>query len=156
FDADGWLRWLDRLPRPGCLFAVAPDVLGDAALTWERSQPYLSRIRAMNFPAALVAQNGWDSDAVDWSAFDALFVGGDTAFKLAATTFNLAAEARARGKWTHMGRVNSRSRLAAATWDYDSTDGTYIAFGPDQNLRKVLGWIDQGHLGDLTGRSRTA
>lgn len=33
------------LPRPGrrrrCLFAVALDVLGDAAATWQRSRPWL-------------------------------------------------------------------------------------------------------------------
>src|SRR4051794_37362763 len=52
FDVDEWLAWLDRLPREGCLFAVAPDVVGDAAATLERSRPWLPVIRAMGFPAA--------------------------------------------------------------------------------------------------------
>jgi hypothetical protein len=43
-----------------------------------------------------------------------------------------------------MGRVNSARR-----WSYadhigcDSVDGTYIAFGPNQNLPKLQGWMNQ-------------
>ena len=56
---------------------------------------------------------------------------------------DLVAEAKERGKWAHMGRVNSMRR-----YDYargigcDSADGTYLTFGPTVNLPKVLKWID--------------
>jgi hypothetical protein len=64
-------------------------------------------------------------------------------------------EARGRGKWVHMGRVNSLRRLRyAAAIGCDSADGTYLAFGPDTNLPAVRGWLrdvnGQGTLFDLT------
>ncbi|MFK0156517.1 hypothetical protein ACIQVK_31150 [Streptomyces sp. NPDC090493] len=47
-----------------------------------------------------------------------------------------------------MGRVNSRIRLGIAEWfGCDTADGTYLAYGPDKNLPKLLSWLD-----DLDGR----
>lgn len=38
------------------------------------------------------------------------------------------------GKWVHVGRVNSWTRLRLVTsWDVDSVDGAYLAFAPDAN-----------------------
>ena len=55
----------------------------------------------------------------------------------------LAGEAKARGKWTHMGRVNSGRRLLhAADIGCGSADGTYVAFGPHQNIRHLMRWLD--------------
>jgi hypothetical protein len=155
---DEWLAWLTSYTpeeRSRCLFAVAPDVVGDAAATLERSLPWLPRIRALGYPAAFVAQNGAETVGVPWGEFDALFIGGDTAWKLGPHARTLAAEAKRRGKWVHMGRVNSERRLRYAdAIGCDSADGTYIAFGPDLNLPTVLGWLratnDQGAL-DLGG-----
>lgn len=144
FDLERHLTWLDGLPRDGCLFATAPDTVCDARATWERSAPALPRIRRLGFPAALVAQNGMEDLEVDWTAFDALFIGGDTDWKLSRTAADLAAEARARGLWTHMGRVNSYKRLkVAAAFGYDSVDGTYLGFGPRVNGPKLLDWLDR-------------
>lgn len=42
----------------------------------------------------------------------------------------------------HMGRVNTRNRmLAAKAMGCDSADGTYLAYGPDQNLPSLLAWL---------------
>ena len=145
FEHDRWHRWLERceLYRADCLFVVAPDVVGDARATWERSEPYLPLIRSMGYSAALVAQDGL-AEPIEWDAFDCLFVGGTTAFKLSETAYALVREAKRRGKWTHMGRVNGWQRFkAAAVSGYDSADGTKIAFGPDYNLPIVLGWLDR-------------
>lgn len=144
-DDDRYLAWLEvRLHAVDrCLFATAPDVVGDAAATIERSLPMLSRIRTLGFPAALVAQDGLESLPVPWDTFDCLFVGGSTAWKLSEPAYELVAEAKRRGKWTHMGRVNSERRFrAAAISGYDSADGTYLAFGPDTNLPKLQRWLD--------------
>lgn len=142
---DAWFAWLQTYTaeeRSRCLFATAPDVVGDAAATLNRSMPWLPRIRALGYPAAFVAQNGLEDIDVHWDAFDALFVGGDTAWKLGPHARALVAEARARGKWVHMGRVNSERRLRyAAAIGCDSADGTYLAFGPDVNLPNVLAWL---------------
>lgn len=146
FDAGEWLEWLAGLRRyrARCLFAVAPDVLGDATATWERARPFLPTIRQLGFRAALVAQDGFDNTKVDWDALDALFVGGTTEWKLAEHGgYAAALEAKRHRKWTHLGRVNSLRRLRAAkTALFDSTDGTYVKHGPDQLLPRVYEWLD--------------
>lgn len=103
-----WFTWLadnaDKAHR--CLFAVAPDVVGDHDATLARSTPWLPRIRALGYPAAFVAQNGATVDNVPWDAFDVLFIGGDTAWKLGPQAQSLAYYAKGVGKRVHMGRVN--------------------------------------------------
>jgi hypothetical protein len=145
FSLSRYLAWLEAR-RPvvdRCLFATAPDVVGDAAATWARGGHVLPMIRELGYPAGYCAQNGIDADTLAWDAFDALFVGGDDAFKLAESTYALVAEAKRRGKWTHMGRVNSAQRFrAAALSGYDSVDGTFLAFGPDKNLPRLQRWLD--------------
>jgi len=83
-------------------------------------------------------------DGDQLAACDVLFIGGDTEWKL-TTGLQIAALARQAGKATHMGRVNSqdRYRLACAHL-IDSADGTFLAFGPDKNIRRVARWYDAG------------
>lgn len=140
---DEWLAWLttNAGDAASCLFAVAPDVVGDAEATWERSAPFLPLIGALGYPAALVAQDGMEQMAVDWDTFDVLFIGGSTDWKLGAAARRLVAEAKTRGKHVHMGRVNSERRYRyALAIGCDSVDGTYLTFGPDLNLPDVLAW----------------
>lgn len=144
FDMGIYLDWLGRLAphRDRCLFATAPDVVGDAAATWARSRAALPQIRALGYRAALVAQDGLDPATLDWDAFDVLFVGGTTAYKLSAGTFGLVREANRRGKWTHMGRCNSLRRLTSArNGGYDSADGTQLAYRPRETVPQLLGWL---------------
>lgn len=149
---DEWLAWLGGMDPTECLFAVAPDVVGDAAATLDRSAPFLSKIRALGYPAALVAQDGQESLPVPWCDFDALFIGGTTEWKLGPHARALIAEAKRRGKWVHMGRVNSQRRYEyARRIGCDSVDGTFLTFGPDMNLPKLLSWVrgaDQMLIGD--------
>lgn len=141
FDVEEWLAWLAALPRDRCLFAVAPDVVGDAVATWARSEPYLPVLRDMGFPAALVTQDGFDAAAVDWTSFDCLFTGGTDEWKLSEAAHAAAAEAKRRGKWVHMGRVNSWKRVwAAASSSYDSVDGTFLKW-TDRRLPELIGWL---------------
>lgn len=78
FDEVKWWRFLnDNAYASGsCLFAVAPDVVGDAKATLARSLPWLPKIRALGYPAAFVAQNGADSLSIPWDELDVLFIGG--------------------------------------------------------------------------------
>lgn len=143
FDLGRYLRFLARWGAqagPG-LFATAPDVLADPAETWRRSEPVLPVLRELGHRAALVAQDGLADPP--WDEFDCLFVGGTTGWKLAEGTWRLALEAKARGKWVHLGRVNSWRRYGAAhaSAAYDSADGTYLGWGPDTNLPKLARWI---------------
>lgn len=137
----GLLRWLGEAWNDCAVFAVAPDVPFDAAATVERSHPFFPAIRRLGYPVALAAQNGMETLPVP-DEWDVLFLGGDTAWKLSATARRLTRQAKALGKHVHMGRVNSlrRLRYAHAT-GCDSADGTYLAFGPDENLPRLLGWL---------------
>jgi hypothetical protein len=145
----GWLAWLRRLAEHTnrCLWASAPDVVGDAAATLARSRLHLPAIRGLGYPAALVAQDGLEHLPVPWDEFDVLFVGGSTGWKLGPAAARLVADALDRGKRVHMGRVNSRRR-----WSYaehlgcHTVDGTFLVFGPDTNLPRLLSWTRQDAL----------
>lgn len=143
---DQYLTWLGERSWAGdrCAFAVAPDVVCDAAATLDRSAPMLTRIRRAGYPVALAAQNGLEHLTVPWSSFDVLFLGGDTDWKLGPHARRLTADARAHGKRVHIGRVNSRRRLRiAAQMGCHTADGTYLAFGPDRNLPGLLSWLGE-------------
>lgn len=152
---DAWHVWLgDQVAEYGrdrFLFAVAPDVPFDSVGTLAESRPWLAKIRELGIPAAFAAQNGSENGLIPWDELDVLFLGGDTGWKLGEAARGLTALARRRGKPVHMGRVNSHRRLRyAAAIGCDTADGTYLAFGPDQNLPKLLSWVrevrDQGAL----------
>jgi hypothetical protein len=118
-------------------------VVADWSGTVRVAAAVLPKLRALGFPSAFIAQDGLPPRWVAWDEFDALFVGGTTAYKLSEDAYALVAEAKRRGKWCHMGRVNSWRRLrAAAHGGYDSVDGTYLKFGPDVNLPRLRGWLD--------------
>lgn len=160
-------RYLDRLEtcsydRAACLYAVAPDVLGDAEATWGRAAPLLPLIRGLGYRVAYVAQDGFDPEAIDWSAFDVLFIGGrplvtrDTPpserrqlrareWKRSETGgFAAIREGKQRGKWVHVGRVNGGPFLArVASAGADSADGSILCHAPEKQWPLVCSWLDQ-------------
>lgn len=150
---EGWLKWLENLkPHAGnCLFATAPDVVGDAEASLARSRKFLPQIRELGFKAALVAQDGMENMELPWDEFDVLFLGGKKTekssdeWKLGPGARALAVEARRRGKWVHAGRVNSRKRYFALASICDSCDGTYLRFQPSKHIHDVLRWVDEWH-----------
>ena len=140
-----WISWLGRQSdrSASCTFVTAPDVVGDARATLDRSTPWLPEIRRLGFRSAYVLQDGQETVPVPWDDLDCVFIGGSTEWKLGPTPRSLVAEAKERGKWAHMGRVNSFKRLRyAASIGCDSADGTTITFAPDLKLPKVLAWLD--------------
>jgi hypothetical protein len=138
--ADKWvedthLAWLEALPRERCLFAVAPDVYPDAAASLERGARYFDLIRSMGFPVAVVAQDHAEKLAYPWDDFDCLFIGGERTpnprheWKTSAEAEGLVRRARNRGKWVHMGRVNSIDRMERArAMGCNSADGTFVKY----------------------------
>lgn len=140
-----WRGSLERnLPHiERCLFAVVPDVLQDAEATLREFHKWAPVVRAAGYPLAYVAQDGLDIQKVPWDDFDAWFLGGSTEFKLSAEVAATVSEAKARGKWAHMGRVNSLRRLRYANdIGCDSADGTFIMYAPKINLPRMLVWLD--------------
>jgi hypothetical protein len=138
YSDEGYLAWLAKMPAESCLFATAPDVVGDAEATLTLSVPMLPRIREAGYRVALVGQDGLEHLGVPWDDFDAFFVGGTTGWKLSPAAAELVAEAKRRGKWVHMGRVNSLRRLRYAdAIGCDSADGTVLKHDPN---RPVASW----------------
>jgi hypothetical protein len=148
WDAEKWEAWLTSgMPRAGCLAAVVPDVVADAKATRDRWDRYAPIVRRAGFPAAYVLQDGATDDLIPWGEMDCCFVGGSTEFKLAESTFRIAHEARERGLWVHYGRVNSyeRFKLVAERGAAHSADGSYLSYGPDTNLPKLIRWVRKHH-----------
>jgi hypothetical protein len=82
-------------------------------------------IHSHGLPVAFVGQDGLSLRDVPWAKCEAVFLGGTTAWKLGRVARDLAAYGAARGKWVHMGRVNSKARLRyAMRIGCDSVDGT--------------------------------
>jgi hypothetical protein len=134
----GYLLWLGTRYAESCLFATAPDVVGDAAATLALSAPMFEPIRAAGYRVALVAQDGLEHLTVPWDRFDVLFIGGTTAWKLGEACRVIVAEAKRRGVWVHMGRVNSLKRMRyAESIGCDSADGTVLKHDPK---RPVHAW----------------
>ncbi len=91
-----------------------------------------------------MAQDGLESLKVPWARFDALFLGGSTEWKLGEHAEALCREAKARGKWLHLGRCNTRQRIRlAASWGCDSVDGSGFSRWPDARIPKGLRWIEE-------------
>lgn len=139
----------EGLERAGdhLLFATAPDEPFDWAETLRLSRPWLRRIRRMGCPAALCAQEGMTPGSIPWDEFDCLFIGGRDDFKEGPVVRDACREARRRGKWVHMGRVNGLRRLLIALdFGVDSVDGTYLLHEARKGRagaapQDVVGWL---------------
>lgn len=124
---------------PGCLFVNAPDVVGDAASTLRRFRLWQPVIRYFGLPAALVAQDGLEDLSVPWDDFETLFIGGSAGWKESDHARVLALEAKRRGKYVHVGRVNSTRRLKMAlNMRADSIDGTGMVKFSREKLPRLL------------------
>lgn len=101
-------------------------------------------LRQVGYPAAYVLQDGQEHLPVPWEEIDAIFIGGSTAWKLGPHAARLVAQARARGKHCHMGRVNSLARLRYAdAIGCHSADGTFLKHAGDrEGVPRLLRWLD--------------
>ena len=129
-----FLRMVEALSGlAGCLFVVCPDVVGDAGLTSMLFEEYAPLLWRHGLPPAYVLQEPgveYEHWWIPWGSIRALFIGGArTEFKLGPEVEAIVAEARSRGVWVHMGRVNSLRRLAyAASIGCDSTAPSWSGF----------------------------
>lgn len=152
FKPGPYLKMLGSLAGvPGCLFVTAPDVVADWAATKVLWDIYWPVIHDADLPAAVVLQDGCDHIPAE---ADAVFIGGSTIWKMGDEARLLAAEAKERGLWVHMGRVNTIRRIQyAASIGCDSIDGTNWSRFTDTYLHQleVLNYPQQrlvGHLQD--------
>lgn len=140
FKEDRFLRLLDRVathPVPP-RFVTLPDVVGSHEGTLRLFGRWHRELADRNLNRAFVLQNGignWKD--VPWDYLEAVFIGGDTAFKLGRLVAHLVRLAKFMGKWVHMGRVNSVRRLDyARSIGCDSCDGSGMASFPAE-LRRL-------------------
>ena len=158
WDPDVWVDWLERMRyTPGCLFAVVPDKVGDAAVTRQMFTEWAAIVTDLGYRAAYVAQNGATPASIPWADIACVFIGGDTAWKLGHQAEAITRHAKQLGLWVHMGRVNSRRRMAIAeSWGVDSCDGTFLKFGPDTNTPRLARMIEHTNNNpSLFGMPRT-
>jgi hypothetical protein len=109
----------------GADFIVAPDVVSGGLASLRLSESWLPRL-AHVARVLVPAQNGIGVEdmASMLGPRVGVFVGGDTAYKL-ATMAAWARACRERGAWCHVGRVNSAVRIhACAAAGVDSFDGS--------------------------------
>jgi hypothetical protein len=153
FDPDAFRRMLNRIQGvPECLFVALPDVVGNAFATWRLFDQWIGIVSGMGFPPALVLQDGAEGMPVAWDQIAAVFVGGSTKWKLGESTkwklgesaAQLCREARRRGKWVHMGRVNSLRRIRHAhAIGCHSVDGSSATRWGDKYLPQYVRWMNQ-------------
>lgn len=141
FDLSRYIQWLHKLQpwSHRSLFAPCPDVVGDWTATLDKfwwSQPIIA---STGHPVAIVLQDGATAETVPWHLINAVFLGGhpDTGWKMSQDALTLLQEARQRGKWCHVGRVNSQKRISHFWGVAHSSDGTFIAKSPDKALRRL-------------------
>jgi hypothetical protein len=122
-----------------CSWAAVPDVVGNAGATLTRFREWAPIVRGFGYPLAYVAQDGIEETPVPWSEIECLFIGGTTEFKVGPIAERFTKEAKERGKWVHMGRVNGRIRLnLAGSWGCDSVDGSGFSRAPMRHLPWAL------------------
>jgi hypothetical protein len=136
-------RWAGRP-----LFVNVPDVVASADGTLSQWHRWQHAVRRRGLPVGYVAQNGCELGVMPpWLEFDALFLGGDTAWKLGPHARSLTALAKRHGKHVHMGRVNTVRRLRyAQSIGVDSVDGTGWAKWRNAHLDAGLRALDYPQL----------
>lgn len=146
FDADKFEKCCKSFPdKSGCLFVVAPDVVGDAVRTLRLFSDTKGRIRGWGYrrhQLAFVAQDGVEDTEVPWADFGTLFIGGTTEFKMGPVAEALILRARKAHKWVHVGRVNSTQRLHHfMDMDINSIDGSRCTWFPDTYIPSTIAAI---------------
>lgn len=144
----GYIAWLEKMSDRAleCLFAAAPDVVGDAEATLKRSAPFLPILHQLGYRPAFVLQNGVTRGLVPWDEIGAVFIGGDDAFKSSQEARNAVDEARARGLHVHRGRANTRRALIlSASMGCDSADGRTMALYP-ATIDQMERWLMDGRV----------
>lgn len=140
-------RWLfsleSRAKFSNCLFATVPDVLCDHQNTLKEWNKWNKIVKRFGYKTAFVLQNGATEDTIPWHELDALFIGGDTEYKMSDQSFYFAGVARSMGKHVHVGRINTPSRYNAWKDHADSCDGTFIVRNPTENIKKLKAMISK-------------
>lgn len=140
FDECKFRRLLTAVKhRPNLRFIVCPDVVGNAADTIALFKKWEGEVLCSG-PSAFVLQDGQED--LELPDADSYFVGGSTKFKLSAAVTDLIVECRRRGRWVHMGRVNTKIRVKHAhVRGVNSIDGTLQRYAGINGLRHLIEYV---------------
>ncbi len=128
FDAKSWRALVRRQlsSRERCQFLAMPDVVGNARRTLEIFHQMAGDW--VNWPLALVAQDGLEELGIPWDRIAAIFVGGTTEWKMSQVVTDILKAAAILGKHTHVGRVNTPARwLWFRDRNVDTCDGSGVS-----------------------------
>jgi len=142
FNGKKWERLLFEAHENRPVFVCLPDIVGDAVRTLDLFDSFERQTNGL--PRALVLQDGIGSHRIDWSKLSAVFVGGSDNFKISNEALNACKTAKMLGKWVHVGRVNTASRVKNWIGIADSIDGSGIS-RYDHMLEDVLKMINGDH-----------
>lgn len=161
-DVDAYLAMLDAIAAGDTsrlLFVTAPDVAEMTSdgprVSWEGTlwlwRSWRRALLARGLPLAIVLQDGATAESVPWCELSAVFLGGSDTFKDGPQAAGLLLEARRRGKWAHVGRVNTQRRERLLWPLCDSFDGTQYSRWPETHIPACLARLSAGqaHMTDL-------
>lgn len=146
WDEGKFLRMLDRLEGTAPLWVAAPDAakpVCDAKGTYRLLKIWHPIIKKRGLPVAYVLQNGSESIGLPPDdMFDAIFIGGDDEFKMGGYAKYITEKMKNKGRWVHMGRVNSWDRIQYAyEIGCNSVDGSGFSMFPDTYIPKFLNYL---------------
>ena len=111
-------------------FVALPDVVSNHKETLKLWDKWKDEVLDENYPLGFVCQNGMKPRDIPEEA-SAIFIGGDTEWKLGSEAIDIIDEARQRDLWIHIGRVNSIKRIQfCLSVGADSFDGSGYARFP--------------------------
>ncbi len=146
FDDCRFRQMLKRIKdRPDCRWVACPDVVADHDATMELWQKWCPIIVEHGQMPAFVAQDGCTIESLPWGrGMAAVFIGGTTRWKTGTEAARIVHEANKRGLWTHMGRVNTFSRmLVAQVWGVRSIDGSKFSRYSETYIPSTLAFLEQ-------------
>lgn len=136
FSNPDWIP-MEKSTYPNCKWIVMPDVVGCALATTR-----LFNLMKDDIPLhqrAIVAQDGHTIDgnlSIPWDEIGCLFIGGTTEWKdTVGVRLAIHAKQNYPDIWVHVGRVNTKRRMALFFDNADSFDGSgLVRFGMLEEL----------------------
>lgn len=120
-----------------CLWIAMPDIVGDWDTTLEQFWHYQESTKTPPEKSAIVLQDNLILDQIPWDDITCIFLGGTDLFKKSHLAFEAVLQAKAKKKWVHVGRVNTRKNVARWFDFADTIDGSGIARFDHQLLEAV-------------------
>ena len=132
FNTTWWRMAKAAQEDENCIWIVAPDAMGDWKKTLRHFDTFTNLHKFPKTKLAIVLQDWCDAipnghDEVPWDDIVCVFVGGTDKFKYSRQCMEICEEAKRRGKWVHVGRVNTVKNIVYWYDIADSFDGSGIA-----------------------------